>query len=179
MKTVIDLPPLNRLDFLSIQGCPPDSHYIERILSVAPNLSALSIDFDCLYKLLGDDDQSLLLYYLLARRIVILCVRFESSPILALTTEHVHCISRIFSRVNHICFDVRSSNLPITTPTISLILNHFPNLIVLSLYGRLSEEITLNKDDLRDQLIEQSTGRLKDRETFRIDYGYERVKVWM
>ncbi|CAF1608597.1 unnamed protein product, partial [Adineta ricciae] len=169
-------PHLNRLDFLSIQGNPSDTEYIEKILSVAPNLSAFSIDFDCLYKLLSNDDQTLLLYYLLSRRIVILCIRFENSLIDNLTTEHIHYIARIFSQVNHICFDLRNSKLSIQSRLISSILNSFPKLIVLSLYGKLSDEINSNKNALYEYLIEQSTGRLKNRDQFQIDYGNERVK---
>ncbi|CAF3435500.1 unnamed protein product [Rotaria socialis] len=178
-KTSIALPYLGRLDFLSIQGTPPDSHYIERILLVAPNLSAISIDFDCLFKLLSDDDQSLSLFYLLYRRIVILCIRFEETAIEKLTAEHIHCIARIFFRVNHMCIDLRNSKLRIESQIISLILKYFPKLMVLSLYGQLSEDINANKDMLYQYLVEQSIGRLTNVNRFKIDYGKERLKVWM
>ncbi|CAF1586206.1 unnamed protein product [Rotaria magnacalcarata] len=178
-KTSIALPYLGRLDFLSIQGTPPDSHYIERILLVAPNLSAISIDFDCLFKLLSDDDQSLSLFYLLHRRIVILCIRFEETVIEKLTAEHIHCIARIFFRVNHMCIDLRNSKLRIESQIISLILKYFPKLMVLSLYGQLSEDINSNKDMLCQYLAEQSIGRLTNVNKFKIDYGKERLKVWM
>ncbi|CAF4130665.1 unnamed protein product [Rotaria sp. Silwood2] len=175
----IELPYLGRLDFLSIQGIPPDSYYIEKILLVSPNLSAISIDFDCLYKLLNDDDQSLFLFCLLHQRIVILCIRFEETSIEKLTDEHIHCIARIFFRVNHMCIDLRNSNLKIESHTISLILNYFPKLMVLSMYGQLSENINSNKDILCQYLVEQSTGRLTNADRFKIDYGNERLKVWM
>ncbi|CAF0959250.1 unnamed protein product [Rotaria sordida] len=178
-NTSIALPYLSRLDFLSIQGTPPDSGYIEKILSIAPNLSAISIDFDCLYKLLSDDDQSLFLFSLLHQRIAILCIRFEDTSIQKLTNEHIHCIARIFFRVNHMCIDLRNSNLKIESHTISLILNYFPKLMVLSMYGQLSEYINSNKDILCQYLVEQSTGRLTNIDTFKIDYGNERLKVWM
>jgi hypothetical protein len=178
-KSPVTLPQLNRLDFLSIQGTPPDSHYIEKILLVAPNLSAFSIDFDCLYKLLIDDDQSLLLFYLLCRRIVILCIRFENTSTEKLIEEHIRCIARIFSRVNHMCIDLRSSSIKIESHIISLLLNYFPKLMVLSMYGQLSEDINSNRDTLREYLVEQSTGRLTNIDRFKIDYGNERLKVWM
>ncbi|CAF0881117.1 unnamed protein product [Rotaria sp. Silwood1] len=178
-NTSVALPYLGRLDFLSIQGIPPDSSYIEKILLVAPNLSAISIDFDCLYKLLSDDDQSLFLFCLLHQRISILCIRFEETSIEKLTDQHIHSIARVFFRVNHMCIDLRNSNLKIESHTISLILNYFPKLIVLSMYGQLSEYINSNKDILCQYLVEQSTGRLKNTDRFRIDYGNERLKVWM
>jgi hypothetical protein len=176
-KPPVALPNLNRLDFLSIQGIPPDIHYIEKILSVAPNLSAFSIDFDCLFKLLNDDDQSLLIHYLLHRLIVILCIRFENTIVKEITVEHIHCIARIFSRVNHMCIDLRHSNLHIESQMISSVLNHFPKLMVLSLYGQLSDDI--NRETLHEYLLEQSTGRLTNINGFKIDYGRERLKVWM
>ncbi|UJR35074.1 hypothetical protein I4U23_027850 [Adineta vaga] len=179
IKSPVILPDLNRLDFLSIQGTPPDTQYMEKILSVAPNLSALSIDFDYLYKLLIDDDQSLLLYYLLSRRVVILCVRFENTSIDDLTSEHIHSIARIFFRVDHICFDLRNSKLLIKSSIISLIINYFSRLIVLSMYGQLSEDIDRDKNQLYQYLIEHSIERLKDKDKFQIDYGNERVKVWI
>jgi len=156
-----------------------DSYNIEQILSVAPNLSAISIDFDCLYKLLSDDDQSLYLYYLFHQRVIILCLRFEDTSIDKLTNEHIHCIARIFSRVNHMCIDLRNSDIEIESSTISNILNYFPNLMVLSMYGKLSKNINLNKDDLCQYLVDNSTGRLTSIENFKIDYGNERLKVWM
>lgn len=173
------LPYLHRLDFLSIQGSLPDSHQIEQILSVSPNLSAISIDFDCLYKLLIDDNQPLSLYYLFHHRIVILCLRFEDTQIEQLTPEHIHSIARIFSRVNHMCIDLRNSNLSIQSVSIATVLNLFPKLMVLSMYGKLAEEIALNKIGLADYLIEHSHRKLFDRTQFHIDYGNERLKVWM
>lgn len=178
-KTPTALPYLGRLDFLSIQGLPPDSGYIEKILTVAPNLSAISIDFDCLYKLINDDDQSLYLFYLLHRRIVILCLRFEDTKIENLTLEHIHCISRIFFRVNHMCIDLRNSNIRIESHTISTILNYFPKLMVLSMYGQLSDSINSNKENLPQYLVENTIGRLNNVNKFKIDYGNERLKVWM
>jgi len=47
------------------------------------------------------------------------------------------------------------------------------------MYGKLSENINSNKDNLYQYLVEQSTGRLKNIEKFHIDYGNERLKVWM
>ena len=152
---------------------------MEQILSSAPNLSAISIDFDCLHKLLTDDDQSLSLYYLLYQRIVILCIRFEDTIIDKLTIEHIHSIARVFSRVNHMCIDLRNSKLFIEAGMISIMLNYFPKLMVLSIYGKLSDEIQLNKDGLRHYLVEHSTGRLTNISGFKIDYGNERLKVWM
>ncbi|CAF0763450.1 unnamed protein product [Adineta steineri] len=178
-KTTVILPYLNRLDFLSIQGTPPDSHCIEKILLIAPNLAAFSIDFDCLHKLLIDDDQSLMLFYLLHRRILILCLRFENTMIRNLTDEHIHCIARIFSGVNHICFDFRYSPIKIENHMISIILNYFPKLMVLSIYGQLSDDFHLNKKHLKEYLVKQSTGRLTDINRFEIDRGNERVKIWM
>ena len=173
------LPHLHRLDFLSIQGNLPDSHQIEQILSVSPNLSAISIDFDCLHKLLIDDNQPLSLYYLLHQRIVILCLRFEDTTIEQLTHEHIHSIARIFSRVNHMCIDLRNSNLCIQSVSIATVLNSFPKLMVLSMYGKLAEEIDVNKTGLADYLIEHSQRKLFDRQQFHVDYGNERLKVWM
>lgn len=178
-KAPVVLPLLDRLDFLSLQGNPRDRHLLEQILSVASNLSALSIDFDCLQELLLDENQSLLLYYLLSRRVVILCIRFESSLIHLLTAEHIHCVSRVFSHVNHICFDMRGSRIPIDSETISLVLNHFPHVIVLSLYGRIPADISGNHELLRQQLVEQSAGRLSHATDFHLDFGNERVKVWL
>ena len=77
------------------------------------------------------------------------------------------------------CIDLRNSNLRIESHTISLILNYFPKLMVLSMYGQLSDDVNLNQDLLRQYLIGQSTGRLTDIERFKIDYGNERVKVWL
>jgi hypothetical protein len=77
------------------------------------------------------------------------------------------------------CIDLRNSNIRVESHTISLILNYFPKLMVLSMYGQLSEYISLNKDCLRENLIEQSLGRLTDVERFKIDYGNERVKIWL
>ena len=178
-KEKYSLPLMNRLDFLSIQGNLPDSNHIEQILSIGPNLSALSIDFDCLYRLLLDENQSLSLYRLLHHRIVILCLRFEDTNLEELTNEHIHCIARVFSRVNHMCLDLRNSNLSIQSGIISTVLNSFSKLIVLSIYGKLSDEISKNKDALPDYLIEHSSERLFDRKKFHIDYGNERLKVWM
>lgn len=126
-----------------------------------------------------DDDQTLLLHYLFSKRILILCIRFEDTIIDKLTAEHIHCISRIFFRVNHMCIDLRNSNILIESELLSLILNYFPKLMVLSMYGKVSEDINLNKDDLPKYLVEHSTGRLTNVERFKIDYGNERLKVWM
>lgn len=178
-KEKYSLPLMHRLDFLSIQGNLPDSCHIEQILSVGPNLSALSIDFDCLYQLLIDENQSLSLYYLFNHRIVILCLRFEETSLQQLTPEHIHCVSRIFSRVNHMCIDLRNSPLSIQSTIISNVLNSFSKLIVLSIYGKLSDEIAKNQDALPGYLIEHSSERLFDRKKFHIDYGNERLKVWL
>jgi len=51
--------------------------------------------------------------------------------------------------------------------------------MVLSMYGQISEDINSNRDTLREYLVEQSTGRLTNIEKFKIDYGNERLKVWM
>ena len=178
-KTSFTLPYLRRLDYLCIQGNPTDSCYIEKILLAAPNLSAISIDFDCLYDLLSNDDQSLLLFYLFYRRIVILCLRFEDTTIEKLTDEHIHCIARVFSQVNHLGIDFRDSKLYIDSYLISFILKCFPKLIVLTIYGRLVEDSQSNKDSLCQYLLKQSTGRLTNRDQFQIDYGNKRIKVWM
>ena len=77
------------------------------------------------------------------------------------------------------CVDLRNSNIRIESQIISLILNYFPKLMVLSMYGQLSDDVNLNKDFLRQYLIGQSTGRLTNMERFKIDYGNERVKVWL
>jgi hypothetical protein len=77
------------------------------------------------------------------------------------------------------CIDLRNSKIEIQSSIISLILNYFPKLMVLSMYGKLSENINLNKDSLYQYLVEQSTGRLTNIEKFKIDYGNERLKVWM
>jgi hypothetical protein len=77
------------------------------------------------------------------------------------------------------CIDLRNSNIEIESSIISLILNYFPKLMVLSMYGKLSENINSNKDGLGQYLVENSTGRLTDINRFKIDYGNERLKVWM
>jgi hypothetical protein len=51
--------------------------------------------------------------------------------------------------------------------------------MVLSLYGKLSEEISSDKDGLRQYLLEHSIDRLTDINKFEIDYGHERLKIWM
>ena len=77
------------------------------------------------------------------------------------------------------CIDLRNSKIQIESHIISLILNYFPKLMVLSMYGQISEDINLNKDNLRQYLVEQSTGQLTSIDRFKIDYGNERLKVWM
>jgi hypothetical protein len=139
----------------------------------------MSIDFDCLYKLLTDDDQTLFIYNLFYRRIVILCIRFEDTLIEKLTDEHIHCIARIFSRVNHMCIDLRNSKISIESSLIAIILNSFSKLMVLSMYGKLEENMNSNKENLGHYLVEHSAGRLMNIDRFQIDYGNERLKVWM
>ncbi len=77
------------------------------------------------------------------------------------------------------CIDLRSSSIKIESHIISLLLNYFPKLMVLSMYGQVSEDINSNRDTLREYLVEQSTGRLTNIDRFKIDYGNERLKVWM
>jgi len=77
------------------------------------------------------------------------------------------------------CIDLRSSAIKIESHLISLLLNYFPKLMVLSMYGQLSEDINSNRETLREYLVEQSTGRLTNIDRFKIDYGNERLKVWM
>ena len=173
------LPQLSRLDFLSIQGLPSDLNYLEKILLSAPNLSTFSIDFDCLFQLVSDENQALAVFPLLHRLIVILCLRFENTTITQLTSDHIHCLARVFSRVNHMCMDLRNSNLSIESQMIASLLNEFPSLVVLSLYGTLSKETDFNVHALKQYLAEQSPGRCRHKETFTIDFGHERVKVWM
>jgi len=179
-QPISHLPRLNSLDFLSIQGSLPDLNLIDRILSSAPNLSAMSIDFDCLHKLLIDDEQTLLIYKLLSQRIIILCIRFEGTIQKQFTDEHLHSIARVFHRIHHMCIDFRNSTLVIESQLISLILNYFTRLMVLSIYGKLSDQDeSLKNEQLPEYLVKHSSGRLKSIEHFRIDYGNERVKVWM
>jgi hypothetical protein len=51
--------------------------------------------------------------------------------------------------------------------------------MILSMYGKLSNEICSNKDELYRYLIEHSMGRLTNEKQFQIDYGNERLKIWM
>ena len=173
------LPQFNRLDFLSIQGLPSDLNYLEKILLSAPNLSTFSIDFDCLIQLLSDENQSLAIFPLLHRLIVILCLRFENTTIARLTSDHIHRLAHVFSRVNHMCIDLRNSNLSIESHLIVSLLNEFPSLVVLSLYGTLSKETDFDVHTLKQYLAEQLPGRCRQQETFTIDFGHERVKLWM
>lgn len=77
------------------------------------------------------------------------------------------------------CIDLRNSKIEIESSIISLIINYFSKLMVLSMYGKLSEEISSNKDGLRQYLLEHSINRLTDINKFEIDYGHERLKIWM
>ena len=77
------------------------------------------------------------------------------------------------------CIDLRNCKIEIEANIISIILNYFPKLMVLSIYGKICEDINTNRDDLYKYIVEHSKGRLKNIENFQIDYGNERLKVWM
>ncbi len=47
------------------------------------------------------------------------------------------------------------------------------------MYGKLSGDICSKKDELRRYIIEHSLGRLTEEKKFHIDYGNERLKIWM
>lgn len=177
----IELLPLHRLDILTIEGVPNDLSEIKEIFLAASNLSALVIDIDCLLTIFENEDESLLLYALLHRRILDLCIR---SPAVTstnrsnrFTCEHIHVISRVLNRVRNLTIDFENSSEPIDIPFIQTILDRFDQMVILHIYGRITN--TIPRENLRQWFIEQNSLRFKETDIFRIECTDEWFKLWL
>lgn len=171
-KISIVLPRLKYLKFLCIDGTPVDLDQFEKLLAATPSLSTLSVRFDCLMKLLEDEDQSLRTFHLLNRLVDVLCIRFEETIYQNLTENQIHSIARIFYGVHRLAIDLTDSRIIIDLPLLSLLLTNFPRLTVLSIYGTPAD--SYSHLSLREYLIET-----KQIEHFQIDCGHQRIKIWL
>lgn len=173
----IVLPRLKRLKFLCIDGTPIDLQNFRKLIATTPNLTTLSMRFDCLLKLLEDEDQSLQTYHLLNHLVDVLCIRFEETRYLALSSEHIHFIARIFHAIHRLAIDTTDSKIIIDVGLMSVLLNSFPRLTVLSIYGESATSYT--ETILKDELMALNSTRWKHRDDFKVDCGHQRIKIWL
>jgi hypothetical protein len=141
-KSNISLPCLTHLQWLLINGCPPDGHLIEEIISVAPNLRMLIIDMKYLLQLIDlKDDKSCI--SLLEKRIRHLSIHALNE--FELNDNNIERLSNIFTCIRHIIIDSKAVNVSIEN-TLLLFLNHFKEHPLLSLIirGLTTEELRNN-----------------------------------
>ncbi|CAF0717920.1 unnamed protein product [Adineta steineri] len=106
-KENILLPCLNKLHWLSIDGCPPDVHLLKEILIASPNLSLLVIDMKYLLRLFDiEDNQSCLL--LLKNRIRNLSIQIEDEA--EMNDLIFEKLSKIFIHIRHIIVEIKLTN---------------------------------------------------------------------
>jgi hypothetical protein len=177
---VVQLPYLGRLDILTIEGVPSNLYHLKTLFLAAPNLSVLVIDFDCLLALLEDDNEPLILYVLLHRHILDLCIRIiennnQQDKKSELTTEKIHSIARVFTRIRNLTIDYETSKEYINFNIIKSIINEFQQLVILHIYAKISNEIPLN--DIRQRIIEQKSSRIKHTDIFRVECCSEWFKL--
>jgi len=182
-KQPAKLPYLGRLDILTIEGIPSDLHYLKELLIAAPNLSVLVIDFDCLLTLLEDENQPLIIHVLLHQHILDLCIRIQENdndqqtkkP--KLTIEHIHLISRIFTRVRNLTIDFETSKEYVQSNIIKSVINQFKQLVIFHIYGKIPQDMIEN--DIRQWTIQQNPFRLKSTDIFRVECSNGWFKLWL
>ena len=132
-KSKIVLPHLNKLHWLSIDGCPPDGYLLQEILFVAPNLSMLIIDMKFLRQLIdNEDNQSCLL--LLETRVKHLSIQISDE--MELTEIDIEKLSNIFLRVRYLIIESKTSNNISFENIILLFLHHLKRNQLVSLIAR-------------------------------------------
>ena len=142
-KTNISLPQLNRLHWLSIDGCPPDAHLMKEILAVAPNLCMLILDMKFLLRLIDvEDDRSCI--SLLKTRIKHLSIQISDET--ELNDINIEKLSNIFTRICHIIIVCKLPNNLSVENILLLFLHHFKKhqLISIIVRGSTTEQLRNN-----------------------------------
>ncbi len=143
MKINTSLPDLNRLHWLSIDGCPHDAHLMKEILSVAPNLCMLVVDMKFLLQLIDiDDNQSCNL--LLKNRINHFSIQISDET--ELNDINLGRLADIFTRVCHIIVENKlGTNLSVEN-ILLLFLHHFKThpLVSIIIRGSTTEQLRNN-----------------------------------
>jgi hypothetical protein len=130
---------LNKLRWISIDGCTSDGHLMKEILFAAPYLSMLIITMKYLLQLL--DDQSCI--SLLKTRIKYLSI--QSTNEIDFDTNNIERISNVFSHIRHMIIESKFENSSIEN-ILLLFVEHFKThpLISIIIRGSTTEQLRLN-----------------------------------
>jgi hypothetical protein len=131
---------LNKLRWISIDGCPSDGHLMKEIFLAAPYLSMLIITMKFLIQLIDLNDVCNSLF---KTRIRYLSIEFASET--DLDTHNIERISNIFSNVRHMILESKIENSSIENILFAF-LNHFKTHPLMSIIvrGSTTEELRLN-----------------------------------
>jgi hypothetical protein len=135
-QAIMPLSRLNKLRWISIDGCPSDGHLLKEIVLAAPYLSMLIITMKYLLQLI--DDQSSIF-----SRIKYLSIQITNET--DLNDNNIEKISNIFSRVAHIILESKIENMSIEN-ILLLFIDHFKNhrLISMIIRGLTTEQLRTN-----------------------------------
>jgi hypothetical protein len=135
-QAIMPLSRLNKLRWISIDGCPSDGHLLKEIVLAAPYLSMLIITMKYLLQLI--DDQSSIF-----SRIKYLSIQITNET--DLNDNNIEKISNIFSRVAHIILESKIENISIEN-ILLLFVDHFKNhrLISMIIRGLTTEQLRTN-----------------------------------
>lgn len=171
VKKNISLPHLNRLHWLSIDGCPPDVHLMKEILLVAPNLCMLILDMKFLLQVIDiEDDRSCIL--LLKNRIKHLSIQISDET--EFNDINVERLSNVFTYVCHIIVE---SKLPSIESVLLLFLHHFKNHQLVSFIARgpTTEQLRTNPS----QWLINHTYLNKYIDKFQAECDEIEFKIWL
>ena len=167
----IFLPRLNRLRWLSIDGCPPDGYLLKEILSVSPNLSMLILDMKFLLQLI--DDQSCI--SLLKTRTKHLSIQVSDET--ELDDIHIEKLSFIFTHVRHMIIESKISTNICVEKIILSFLHYFKNHPLISIVIRSSTSEQL-RDNPTQWLIDHTyLNEYIDR--FKTECDEIEFKIWL
>jgi hypothetical protein len=142
-KLPISLSPLNKLRWLSVDGCPSDPPLLKQIVLAAPYLCMFIVDISFLVQLLNQEENRECLT-LLTTRIQQLSIQASNES--DFTETFMGKVSSIFARVRHLIVESKELDNLSVENILSLLLRHFQShrLISIIVRGTTSEQLRAN-----------------------------------
>jgi hypothetical protein len=168
------LPCLSKLHWLSIDGCPSDSHLVKDILFVAPNLCMLIVDMKFLLQLIDQQDNQTCIS-LLENRVKHLSVQISNEN--EIDDTNIEKLSNVFLRVRHLIIENKTTNIISIENILSLFLKHFKNHKLVSIIVR-----SPTSEQLRDnpsQWLVENTYLNECINQFKAESDELEIKIWL
>ncbi|CAF4067373.1 unnamed protein product, partial [Rotaria sp. Silwood2] len=169
-QTITNLPKLKQLEILSVYGMVDNWQHFQTLLIAAHNISTLCIDLDCAIKLFENTGEDLTF-----SRVLHLFIDGNNCDV-TLKNEHIHSLSKTFSDIHSLKIKYKTENL-IEADIVGSILDNCKQLIVFTINGRISDDISL--EHIQKWLIEYSSRLKNPNKDYQVDFCDNWFQIWL